>query len=114
MSEVQESVTKKKVLAVLANAALKEAIPVSDKPETPFESNCKTVFKLKRTHTKVLDALRLAKDHGGLTDYELEEVFGRHVSTYRTARAELVKRGLVIKNGKRSIRGTPRIVWRMG
>jgi len=114
MAEELEKVTEKKVLAVLNNAALKEAIPAVDKPESSFESNCKKVLKLNRRHTIVLDALRLAKDQGGLTDYELEEVFGRHVSTYRTARAELVKLGLVVKNGKRSIRGTPRTIWRMG
>jgi hypothetical protein len=114
MSEVHKEITEKSVLSVLNDPALKEAIIQEQKPETSFESTCKKVMKLTPIQTKVLDALRIAKEHGGLTDYELEEVFGSHISTYRTQRAKLVKLGLVHKNGRRSIRGTPRTVWRMG
>jgi len=115
MSEVHKNITEKRVLAVINDANMKEAVVVENKPETSFEAASAKVFHLTVIQTHVLDALRMAKEHGGLTDYELEEVIGSHISTYRTARAELVKRGLVVNSGKkRSIRGTPRKVWRLG
>lgn len=47
-----------------------------------------------------------------LTDFELESLCGSHGSTFRTRRAELVERGLVVDSGrKKLINGSNRIIW---
>jgi hypothetical protein len=48
----------------------------------------------------------------GMTDFELEEIFGNHGSTYRTRRSELTEQGLIIDTGRTRVqRGRNRIVW---
>lgn len=69
--------------------------------------------KIKPLQQKVLAVLRLNDD--GLTDYEIEDYYRDHGSTYRTRRAELVDLGIVIDTGKtRIIKGRARKVWAIG
>src|SRR5262245_36374451 len=72
--------------------------------------------QLREIQRKVYDAIVVAGPQG-LTDWELENSFGDHGSTYRTRRAELTELGLVLDSGRKRLQQRPgkpprlRVVW---
>lgn len=91
-----------------------EQLSRASDPHTSFEAGAAVVGKLNEIQRMVLGVLQRAEPLG-LTDLELEQRIGSTaVSTYRTRRAELASRGLVVDSGaRRIINGRKRIVWRV-
>ena len=111
MGKMGELFTSLKEAEEISNSKKAFQLTRSTDPGTSYEAGAQVVHKLRALQIIVLNHLRAAGDIG-LADIELEELCGDHGSTYRTRRAELVEKKLVVDSGrKKIIQGRKRIVW---
>jgi hypothetical protein len=90
-----------------------EAKARSTDPETSFEAAESIMPKLNEVQQKV-EEYAISRNRFGFTDYEMNEHFNHTGSTYRSRRAELADRGVIIDTGRRKQRGEGgrnHIVW---
>jgi len=82
-------------------------------PETSFEAAESIMPKLNEIQQQV-EEYAISRNLIGFTDYEMNEHFQHRGSTYRSRRAELADRGLIVDSGRRKYRGKSgrrHIVW---
>lgn len=73
-------------------------------PETSFEAAESIMPKLNEIQQKV-EEYAISRNRWGFTDYEMNEHFNHTGSTYRSRRAELADRGVIVDTGRRKQRG---------
>ena len=80
-------------------------------PQSSRDAARIVVPRLNEIQAAVLSAVRQAGP-AGMTDFELDAHFNCRKSTYRTRRAELVEKKLIVDSGiRRENEGTKRTVW---
>lgn len=80
-------------------------------PSTSHDAAERIMPKLNQLQLTVLDYFRSIYP-AVITDLDLQEHFGNHLSTYRTRRQELTALGLIQDSGRQKWqRGSNRIMW---
>lgn len=80
-------------------------------PDTSFEAAEAVFPKINRIQLEVLTHFRSIYPRA-ITDYDLQQHFDNHMSTYRTRRSELTAMCLIVDSGQRKFQaGRNRILW---
>jgi len=78
--------------------------------DTSIEAAIRIAGQLNTLQNKVYDYATRMKE--GFTDHDLNEYFGSTYSTWRSRRAELTAKGIIVNSGRKyKINNTNRIVW---